>query len=175
MKRYFKEIDGTTVYKTAKQIVIEKDGFNIYNPSEEMILEDGWAEYIYIIPMETIEECKKEKIEHITHYDSSPIINEFYIQGIPVWLDKNTRVGLSLRFESEIMRGKKETVLWYENKQFPLPLNMAKNMLYIIEEYASKCYDNTQKHIANVNKLETIEEIKDYDFTTGYPEKLHFR
>jgi hypothetical protein len=29
-------------------------------------------------------------------------------------------------------------------------------------------------HIANVNNLETIEEVETYDFTTGYPDKLQF-
>lgn len=47
-------------------------------------------------------------------------------------------------------------------------------MLYAIEVYASKCYDNTQKHLANVEKLETLEEIIEYDYHTGYPEKLNF-
>jgi hypothetical protein len=47
-------------------------------------------------------------------------------------------------------------------------------MLYAIEVYASKCYDNTQYHISQVNKLDNIEDLKNYDYTTGYPEKLIF-
>ena len=46
MKRYTKEINGKTVIKTRQQIVISKNGMNTYNPTEEMILEDGWVEYI---------------------------------------------------------------------------------------------------------------------------------
>lgn len=46
MKRFKKEIDGSTVIKTRNQIVIERDGMNIYNPTEEMILADGWEEYV---------------------------------------------------------------------------------------------------------------------------------
>jgi hypothetical protein len=47
-------------------------------------------------------------------------------------------------------------------------------MLYTIEIYASQCYDNTQKHLAEVDKLEVIDEINNYNYRTGYPEKLKF-
>jgi hypothetical protein len=46
MKRYIKEINGKKTIKYANKIVIIKNGFQIINPTEEMILEDGWEEYI---------------------------------------------------------------------------------------------------------------------------------
>lgn len=46
MKRYCKEKDGQTIVKWANNIVIRKDGMQIINPTEEMILADGWVEYI---------------------------------------------------------------------------------------------------------------------------------
>lgn len=42
MKQYIK--DGVIEY--ANRIVISKDGMRTYSPTEEMILADGWAEYI---------------------------------------------------------------------------------------------------------------------------------
>jgi hypothetical protein len=174
MKKYVKEIEGKKVYKTRQQIVISKNGMSTYNPTEEMILSDGWVEYVYIEHEKTIEEYKNEKINEIKHYDESSLVNEFYIQGLPVWLDKTTRVGLKLRFESEIAMGKTETSLWYDDIQFPLQLENAMQMLFAIELYASACYDNTHYHISRVNVLENIEDIKNYDYTIGYPEKLQF-
>ena len=174
MKVYVKEIDGQKIYKTRSKIVITKNGMNTYNPTEEMILNDGWVEYVYVEHEKTIQEYKDEKIEEIKHYDESPSVNEFYIQGIPVWLDKTTRVGLKLRFESEIAMGKTDTSLWYDNIQFPLSLSDAMNMLYAIELYASACYDNTHYHIAQVSLLESIEDVQNYDYIVGYPEKLNF-
>ena len=47
-------------------------------------------------------------------------------------------------------------------------------MLYAIEIYASACYDNTQHHLANVAALSTSAEVDNYDYRTGYPEKLQF-
>ena len=58
--------------------------------------------------------------------------------------------------------------------EFPLEVSVAMQMLYAIEVYASACYDNTQKHISEVSKLETKEEIDNYDYTVSYPEKLRF-
>ena len=152
----------------------EQAQFKVNNPKAsvkevfEMKLEE------VIIPEKTTDDYKKEKIEEVRHYDESDDVNVFYIQGLEVWLDKQTRTGLKLRFESEIAVGKEETSLWYNNMQFPLTLENAMQMLYAIENYASACYDNTQKHIAEIEKLEIKEDIENYDFTVGYPEKLNF-
>lgn len=183
MKRYIK--NGQI--KTRNQIVIkgqrtikDKDGndkvinTNTYNPTEEMILANGWEEYITPIYEPTIEDYRADKIREIERYDSSREVNEFYIQGMSVWLDKATRAGLMLRFNSELALKKENTTLWYEGYSFTLPLNTAMQMLYALEVYASECYDNTQLHLANIEKIETKEELDAYDYRTGYPEKLRF-
>ena len=54
MKRYTKQIDGKTVIKERNRIVINKDGMQTINPTHEMLLEDGWVEYV--IPEPTEEE-----------------------------------------------------------------------------------------------------------------------
>lgn len=43
-----------------------------------------------------------------------------------------------------------------------------------IELYASACYDVTQMHLAAINGLTSVEEVKNYDYLAGYPEKLRF-
>jgi hypothetical protein len=145
-----------------------------------MILEDGWVEYIKTvnIPTPTDEEIFErylsDKINEILEYDASSEVNEFFLGETSIWLDKATRAGLKLRFEAEISLGKDTTTLWYDNIQYSLGLNKATQMLLAIELYASACYDNTQAHVANVKALENIEDIKNYDYRTGYPEKLMF-
>jgi hypothetical protein len=101
-------------------------------------------------------------------------VNQFYVQNIPLWLDKATRAGLLLRFQAEQAQGITDTALWYNGQQFPLKVEQAIQMLFAIELYASACYDNTQRHLAAIQALQTIEEIEAYDYTTGYPEKLRF-
>ena len=123
-------------------------------------------------------ECQKKLLTYrINAYDSSDHVNTFSISGLSTWLDKATRVGLKLRFEAEKRLGKTETTLWQDGIQFPLPLTgdiTALDMLDGIELYASSCYDTTQYHLGQVKSLTNIDEIKAYDYTVGYPEKLVF-
>ena len=162
--------------KSLNRIVIIKDDMQILNPTEEMVLEDGWVEFK--APEPTAEEllvrAKKDKIREIEDYDASSSVNEFYVQGHPIWLDKSTRAGLKLRFEAEMQSGKTETVLWYNGTQYPLSVETAVQMLLAIELYASACYDNTQKHISLLDTIESVDDIAAYDYTVGYPEKLMF-
>lgn len=120
---------------------------------------------------------KNKLKEQILRYDSSENVNSFTIAGVKLWIDKATRVGLKLRFEAEKRLGKTDTTLWQNGMQFPLPLEgsiTALDMLDRIELYASVCYDTTQRHLAEVEKLETVDEVMAYDYTSGYPQKLVF-
>lgn len=180
--RYIVKARGTIILNRIESIEDTETGeikeveVQTFNPTDAMLFADGWELYIAPEPteQEILNRTKREKINEINHYDSSDEVNIFYIQGLPVWLDKATRAGLKLRFEAELAMKEENTTLWYGNQSFTLQLNMAIQMLYAIEVYASKCYDNTQKHLANVEKLETLEEIIEYDYHTGYPEKLNF-
>ena len=178
MKLYEKIIDGKQHCKPANKIVIVKDGMQTFNPTEEMLLEDGWVEHIPVQYEPTEEEIlnreKEYKIDEILRYDSSKEINGFYIDDKELWLDKATRVGLKLRFDAEIANGQTNTTVWYEGTAFNLELVNALQMLNDIELYASACYDNTQRHIASINAIEDIKTLKNYDYRTGYPEKLRF-
>lgn len=178
-KRYIKEIDGKVEIKTANEIVIRKNGGVFFSPTEKMLLEDGWLEYFPPQPPQPTEEelvemVKQSKKGEIQTYDKSEEVNSFFIGATQMWLDKETRTGLMLRFQAEQAIGNTDTTLWANGVQYPLPLALAVQMLYALEVYASACYDNTQRHLAAVDTLTTIEEIQSYDYTTGYPEKLRF-
>lgn len=43
--KYIKTINGSIVIKTRQQIVVKRNGMQIINPSEELILADGWEVY----------------------------------------------------------------------------------------------------------------------------------
>lgn len=174
MKRYSKVIDGKTIIKRADEIVVKGNGSQTFNPTEAMILADGWVEYIPQPYVPTLEEIKARKVEEILAYDNSSAVNEFSIGGVPMWLDKATRAGLLLRFEAEAKVGRTETTLWNDGQSYTLPLEQAQQILIALELYASACYDNTQSHIAEVQKMESKEAVEAYDYTTGYPAKLNF-
>ena len=196
MKRYIKN----NQIKTRQEIVIVKNGMRTINPTEEQIIADGWEEYVApsvepIVeeeeepsPLNTTTEIPVPEVSDkaafvrarhklrnkIQRYDSSSEVNSFYMQGEPMWLDFEDRSRLLLRFQAEIAKGNETTTLWSNGKEYALPLSVAIDMLYDLETYASKCYDNTQRHLATVNGLQSIEEVESYDYRVGYPNKLEF-
>ena len=182
MKLYEKIINGQQHCKPASKIIIIKDGMQTFNPTEEMLLADGWKVHVPVMYEPTEEEInqnllidEKEHLKNdIIRYDSSEDVNIFYVQDQPIWIDKTTRQTLLFRFQVEQKQGLSETKLWYNNKQYIFNIDAAFNMLYAIEAYAIQCYDNTQRHLAAIEELTTLDELKNYDYRTGYPEKLRF-
>ena len=182
-KLYKKIINGTEVIKQRNQIIVYNEEGQWINAPEEMILADGWEEYLIDVtptvnpstgePL-TLETAKERRIEELMRYDASSAVNEFKYCGFPMWLDKATRAGLMLRVNAELLTDQLTTTLWYGNHSFTLDTEMVQKMLYMVELYASACYDNTQQHMANIMALTTIEEVMNYNFATGYPEKLEF-
>lgn len=179
MKLYQKiDNNGILHVMPRNKIVIIKDDMQIFNPTEDMLYEDGWERHVLpncqVSEEEMLATEREHMIDDILTYDSSSEVNIFYVGGLPVWLDKATRAGLMLRFQAEKEMGITETTLWYEDYVFTLPIDTAVRMLYAVEVYASQCYDRTQYHINAVKKLQTIDEVKEYDYKSGYPDKLYF-
>lgn len=126
------------------------------------------------VPERTLSDARSELYNNIVNYDVSSNVNLFYYNEQEMWLDKETRVGLKLRLEAERALGRTDTTLWYETTCINLSIDDAMMLLYALEVYASQCYDCTQSHLAVIENLSTVEECDGYDYTVGYPEKLHF-
>lgn len=178
MNALFKNGNEIKKRKDISLIITEDDGttLQVFNPSDELLAEYGWGKYEIPQPTEEelVERTKRMKLREIENYDTSSEVNNFYMQGEPMWLDFEKRSRLLLRFQAETAKGNENTTLWGNGKEYNLPLSVAIQMLYELETYASMCYDNTQRHITNVNSLTTIEEIQAYDYRSGYPDKLRF-
>ena len=106
----------------------------------------------------------------IKHYDSSLAVNSFLFNGNSLWLDKATRVGLVNLVNSST----DEVTLVLGDQLISFPVNVAKQFLAALEVYAGDCYVNTEKHKIAIKELKTVDDIINYDYTTGYPEKLSF-
>lgn len=175
MKRYYKEIDGNREWLGA---ILIHDDMQIYNPTEEQILAAGYVEdttELVEIPNEgNLENLKRGKVLQIEAYDTSEEVNQFYIKGIPLWLDREERATLQRRFEIEQKKGITNSTLWKNGIEFPLVIAEAMVMLDELEMYAIQSFDCTQRHIAAINALTTADELEAYDYMAGYPEKLRF-
>lgn len=163
--------DTSVVIETDNhKVVLSKKNFNKEILNEEILndlsfndLSIIW-EKLYGIP----KNVKDILIKKIELYNSSSSINSFIYNNKEYWLDKNNRNSLWNISNSSL--GNIEFVVGDEI----LEINSLKFKAFLLklEVYAYKCFINTFKHLKNAKKLNTIEEIINYDYTTGYPEKI---
>lgn len=125
-------------------------------------------------PISKLDQAKKEIIRKIDEYDTSVNVNSFKLNGVDVWLSKDTRVGLMNSISIEKATGKEQSVLWFNNIYITINCDSAIQMLSALELYAINCYNKTAEHKVNVQNLSSIEEVYNYDYTQGYPSKLEF-
>ena len=122
---------------------------------------------------EVIAALKKLKNDEITKYDTSSNVNVFSLNGVDVWLDRDTRVGLMNSTTIAKNMGQENTILWLGTVKITVKCDQAIQLLSALEMYALSCFNKTAEHKKNVEALSTINEIVSYDYTVGYPEKLN--
>ena len=124
---------------------------------------------------ETLQHCFREMLlALIAEYDSSAEVNSFTLNGDATWFSKDVRASLSARFASERRTNAYATTIWTGEKGVRVPVREAQDMMARIELYASQCHDTGMRHKMQAQCLETVQEMMEYDYRSGYPEKLEF-
>lgn len=119
-----------------------------------------------------LEQAKTDKIAEITDYDTSDKVNGFKLNGMLVWLDKATRVGLMNSTTIAKAAGQETTTLWLGDVKLVVDCDKAIQLLSALEMYALECFNVTASHKAAVGELKAIEEVEAYDYKAGYPKML---
>lgn len=154
-----------------------------YKPSMEFVLNDILSsgeqasmeeikEISEGLGAEPLEYMRKAMIHYIEKYDSSTAVNAFELNGMQVWLDKATRVGLMNSTTIAKSMGQKTTTLWLGSYQIEVDCDKAIQLLSALEMYALECFNVTAAHKKAVSSIESVEDILTYDYKSGYPEKL---
>lgn len=151
----------------------------IINPTEEQLLEAGYTEYVEPAPAEPTEEelleqAKQEKLWQIDDYDRSDAVNSFTIGGQQMWLTVQERQQIATQISANEAAGRENMTKWFNGQSFTFSIDVWKQMLLAVEIYAGDALNVTESHKAAVNALTTKEEVEEYDYTTGYPQKLVF-
>ena len=120
----------------------------------------------------TLEEAKEMLLAEIDAYDTSSAVNGFMLNGLLVWLDKATRVGLMNSTTIAKAAGKQTTTLWLGGLKLVVDCDKAIQLLSALEMYALECFNVTASHKQAVSELTTIEEVEAYDYKAGYPKML---
>lgn len=116
---------------------------------------------------------KYVKIKEIEEYDISDKVNNFQLNGLSVWLDKDTRVGLMNSTTIAKNLGNEDTTLWLNGIKLIINCDKAIQLLSALEMYALECFNVTAAHKKEINELTTEEEIQNYDITKDYPKQLN--
>lgn len=154
-----------------------------YKPSMEFVLNDilSSGEQASMEEIKEISEglgseplgyMKKAMLAYIEKYDASSSVNSFLLNGMEVWLDKATRVGLMNSTSIAKSMGQEKTTLWLGSYQLEVDCDKAIQLLSALEMYALECFNVTAAHKKAVSELDNIEGVLTYDYKSGYPEKL---
>lgn len=132
----------------------------------------SFNEFLTKIKAMQLKQAKIDKIAEITAYDISDKVNGFMLNGLLVWLDKATRVGLMNSTTIAKAAGQQTTTLWLKGIKLVVDCDKAIQLLSALEMYALECFNVTASHKAAVGELRSIEEVEVYDYKTGYPKML---
>lgn len=122
-----------------------------------------------------INDAKSEKIRDIDIYDNSESVNSFTINNeITAWFTPSERVNYKNSIESAKLLEVKELSLFINGTLMTIPTEVAERLLATIQLYADTCYITTQQHKNIVEAMTEIEDVDNYDYTVGYPERLNF-
>lgn len=154
-----------------------------YKPSMDLVLNDILAsgeqasmeeirEISEGLGADTLGYMKKAMLSYIEKYDASSSVNSFLLNGMKVWLDKATRVGLMNSTTIAKNMGKEKTTLWLGSYQLEVECDKAIQLLSALEMYAMECFNVTAMHKKTVNELDNINAILTYNYKSDYPDKL---
>ena len=151
---------------TAQGVAYEPHIVTKYEYDEELISLETYSEE------GALEAVKNRKLAEIDEYDTSDNVNVFYLNGMKVWLDKDTRVGLMNSTNIAKNNHKETTTLWLGSNELVINCDLAIKLLSDLEMYALDCFNVTASHKKKVSEMTDIEEIYNYDYKVGYHEPL---
>ena len=153
---------------------IELNGCVVCNPTDDMLRQAGYEEYVEppLTEKEKLEQARVDKIAEIAAYDTSSSVNGFMLNGLLVWLDKETRVGLMNSTTIAKSVGQKTTTLWLGGMKLVVDCDKAIQLLSELEMYALDCFNVTASHKQAVSELMSPEDVEVYEYKAGYPKML---
>ena len=118
--------------------------------------------------------AKSKKKGEITEFDNSANVNSFIIGGLPMWLSFEQRSRLLRLIDAAEAKGEETYTKNWGGIDYTFPTSQWRAMVNAVEDYAGACQAVTEGHRQNVESLDTIKKVEDYDITIGYPNKINF-
>ena len=172
------ELGSLMIYHIGEALNKELGAYECYECSmavssfDEEEVQKAFVEFTATLDALKLEQAKADKIAEITAYDTSDKVNGFMLNGLLVWLDKATRVGLMNSTTIAKAAGQQTTTLWLGGLKLVVDCDKAIQLLSALEMYALECFNVTASHKQAVSELTTIEEVETYEYKAGYPKML---
>lgn len=174
--------NGVIQYKNYNIPVMSIEDY-VYNNNELLLnasMKDLSEIFIFGIPAN----FKEYLLKKVRLYDASSAVNSFKYNGKEYWLDKLQR-GSILNLLSTPVATATDTdsmdIILGDDIYSIKPEKLA-DLINSLEQYAYKCKVTTQKHINEINNYNDptnheeygkfIDFIINYDYMSGYPEKI---
>ena len=172
---------GTTYedFKEDKWVLLSKEQVQFHNENPSASIKEVLDMKRNTVPEPTYEEqlqrAKSNKLMELNNYDNSSAINEFVInEELRTWFTPEQRANYKNSIDSAKLLNIESLQLLVDNNLLEIPTYKAEKLLAMIQLYADTCYIVTKQHEQRISQLETLQEVEEYDFTAGYPEKLNF-
>lgn len=189
VKGYYQEFDIELDDNFAKGVTYQD--FLKRNPSLWILLSEDQLRFKEYNPTASVKEvlemtmdhdpdlkilgkAKSDKIMEIRSYDSGPDVNSFVLNDKDVWITADKRSEYASSLNNAILLGEPDIEFEIGGDIYKVPVDEGRLMLAKVGRYADKAYISTVRHIRNIEGMENVEDIRAYDYKTGYPDKEVF-
>lgn len=199
MRRFMKVVVPTDGYEEVKKIgskwLIHLEGTPTGEPSDALVecyecvvdeepdlevLGEELQEWKTFIAGKELGNAKQTRIAELTVYDKSGAVDSFELRRdgqkiIDYWINRDLRPSL----EGDVKAAKEVGDTYdFDIRELGITLTLDCDKflaaLSVLKRYAYTCFNVTSRHMAAINALQTVEDVRGYDFTIGYPPKLVF-
>ena len=155
----------------------------VYN-NDELLLNASMKDLSEIFVFGIPANFKEYLLKKVRLYDASSKVNSFKYNGKEYWLDKLQRGSILNLLNTPVATaadtGSMDIILG--DDIYSIKPEKLADLINSLEQYAYKCKVTTQKHINEINNYRDptnpeeydkfIDFIVNYDYTSGYPEKI---
>lgn len=161
-------------YLNNKWVLLSEEQVKFHEDNPTASVKEVWDMEVFVYER-TLADAKREKIQEIDSYDTSENVNGFTINHmITTWFTVQERLNYKQSVEAAKLLGVETLQFYVDDNMLNVSPTNAEMMLAALQLYADQCFIVTKQHKIAVEKLETIDEVDNYDYKTGYPEKLNF-
>lgn len=169
-------------YMFGKTIMLSDDQYRYhqYFPTktiEEVLNVDtfnGTDVQYHIVRLGTdLDDAKNNKINALEEYNDS--VKDFIINDtLHAWFNPNQLESYTNYINASKLLENQQIQLVIADNLFVTTVNEAERMLASIQLYINQCSIAMFRHKKTIQSMSTVEEVDNYNYTTGYPQKLSF-